>query len=60
MSPTRGTKREAIRVDPDLWRDYGLACEAIGTDRSKDIRSLMERRVRAWKRAQTKAAPSPR
>lgn len=48
---TRGTKREAIRVDPELWREYGLACEALGTDRSKDIRALMIRRVRAWKKA---------
>lgn len=56
MSPVRGTKREAIRVDPELWREYGLACEALGTDRSKDIRALMERRVRAWKKSQKDAA----
>ena len=60
MSPVRGTKREAIRVDPDLWRDYGHACEALGTDRSKDIRALMERRVRTWKRAQNRAAAPSR
>lgn len=52
MSPVRGTKREAIRVDPELWREYGLACASLGTDRSKDIRSLMERRVKAWKKTQ--------
>lgn len=52
MSPVRGTKREAIRVDPELWRDYGLACEALGTDRSKDLRALMTRRVKAWRKAQ--------
>jgi len=56
VNPVRGTKREAIRVDPELWRDYGLACAALGTDRSKDIRALMERRVKAWKTAQKKAA----
>ena len=55
--PTRGTKREAIRVDPDLWHDYGLACEALGTDRSKHIRALMLRTVKAWRRAQDRAAP---
>ena len=57
MTPMRGTKREAIRVEPDLWRDYGEACKALGTDRSKDLRALMERRVRAWKRARQTAAP---
>jgi hypothetical protein len=57
MTPMRGTKREAIRVEPDLWRDYGEACKALGTDRSKDLRALMERRVRAWKRAQKTTAP---
>ena len=51
MNPVRGTKREAIRVDPELWREYGLACKEIGTDRSKDIRALMERRVKAWRKA---------
>ena len=53
----RGTKREAIRVDPELWRYYGLACNALGTDRSKHIRALMLRTVKAWRRAQDRAAP---
>jgi len=55
MSPIRGTKREAIRVDPELWREYGLACAALGTDRSKDIRALMLRRVKAWRKTQEEA-----
>jgi hypothetical protein len=50
VGPTRGTKREAIRVEPELWRKYGLACAALGTDRSKDIRALMLRRVKVWER----------
>jgi hypothetical protein len=57
MSPVRGTKREAIRVEPELWREYGEACKALGTDRSKDIRTHMVRRVRAWRKAQKAAAP---
>ena len=52
VTPVRGTKREAIRVEPELWREYGLACAALGTDRSKDIRALMVRRVKAWRKAQ--------
>jgi len=56
----RGTKREAIRFDPELWREYGLACEAMGTDRSKDLRAHALRRVRAWKKAVTaREAPAP-
>ena len=55
----RGTKREAIRVEPELWREYGLAVEALGTDRSKDLRAHMLSRVRAWKRAQKQAGRSP-
>lgn len=52
----RGTKREAIRVEPELWRDYGQACEADGTNRSADLRAHMLRRVRAWKRHQGPSA----
>jgi hypothetical protein len=56
VGPTRGTKREAIRVEPDLWRDYGEACNSLGTNRSKHIRSHMERTVRSWRRARKRAA----
>ena len=52
----RGTKREAIRVEPELWHDYGLACEAEKTNRSADLRAHMLRKVRAWKRAPGKMA----
>lgn len=55
MPPTRGTKREAIRVEPDLWRDFGLACEAEGGNRSADLRAYMARKVRAWKKRQKDA-----
>ena len=55
----RGTKREAIRVEPELWREYGAACDELGTDRSKDIRAHMLRRVRAWRKARADAERSP-
>jgi hypothetical protein len=42
-----------IRVDHDLWRDYGAACEADGSTRSDDLRAYMLRKVKAWKRRQT-------
>ena len=57
MTPVRGTKREAIRVEPELWREYGLACAALGTNRSADLRALMLRRVKAWRKTQAAASP---
>ena len=56
MTPMRGSKREAIRVEPELWREYGLACVADSTNRSADLRAHMQRRVRRWKRAERSAA----
>jgi hypothetical protein len=44
------TPNRVIRVDDDLWRDYGAACEAEGVTRSDDMRAHMLRKVRAWKR----------
>lgn len=60
MPPVRGTKREAIRVEPDLWREYGLACEADDTNRSADLRAFMQRRVKVWKRKNRTAPPAVR
>jgi len=47
------TPNRVIRVDHDLWRDYGAACGADGITRSDDLRSYMLRKVKAWKRRQT-------
>jgi hypothetical protein len=46
------TPNRVIRVDDDLWRDYGEACEAEGTSKSDDLRAHMVRKVRAHKRRQ--------
>jgi hypothetical protein len=56
----RGTKREAIRVEPELWREYGLACQADGTNRSADLRAHMLQKIRAWKRTPGKTEDLPR
>ena len=58
MPPVRGTKREAIRVEPELWSEYGHACEADDTNRSADLRAHMERKVRAWKRKSRTTPPA--
>jgi hypothetical protein len=47
------TPNRVIRVDVDLWRDYGAACETDGVTRSDDLRAYMLRKVKAWKRRQT-------
>jgi hypothetical protein len=44
------TPNRVIRVDDDLWREYGAACEAEGGTRSDDLRAHMLRKVKAWKR----------
>jgi hypothetical protein len=46
------TPNRAIRVDDELWTDYGEACEAEGSTRSDDLRAHMTRKVRTWKRHQ--------
>jgi hypothetical protein len=55
----RGTKREAIRVEPALWQEYGQACEAEDTNRSADLRAYMTRKIRAWKRAGARTPQQP-
>lgn len=57
---TRGTKREAIRVEPELWQEYGQACKASDTNRSADLRAHMLQKVRAWKRTLGKREDAPR
>ncbi|WP_146159625.1 hypothetical protein [Allonocardiopsis opalescens] len=44
------TPNRVIRVDDDLWEDYGRACDDDGVIRSDDLRAHMRRKVRAWKR----------
>lgn len=52
------TPNRIIRVDDQLWEDFGRLCVEEGTDRAKDIRAYMQRRVRRWKRLQSKR-PDP-
>lgn len=54
------TGNRVIRVPTELWDEFGQLCEAEGTDRAKDLRAYMQRRVRRWKRLQAKAKPDPK
>lgn len=47
-------KNKPIRMSDELWADFGKVCEDEGTDRAKEIRAYVERRVRRWKRLQAK------
>lgn len=37
----RGTARQTIRVDEDLWQRFGTATTTAGTDRSAALRALI-------------------
>ena len=56
--PDSYTKHRVFRAEDDLWRDYGDACAAEGVRRSDDLRAYLQRKVKAWKRGQAKAARS--
>jgi hypothetical protein len=43
------TPHRNIRVDDELWADYGNVCDAKGTTRSDDLRAHMTAEVEAWK-----------
>jgi hypothetical protein len=40
--PTKGTPKQTIRVDPDLWQRFG---EVVG-DRAANLRAYMEWMIR--------------
>lgn len=43
------TPLHKLRAPVRLWREFGEACEANGTDRSTVLRTYMRRYVAAWK-----------
>lgn len=42
MSPTKGTTVRPLRVDQELWDDFGKAATAAGMDRSSVLRDFMK------------------
>lgn len=56
-SATSGkTPGRVIRVKDELWEKYGVACEAMSTTRSDDIRRHMAARVAEYERVQRRIA----
>jgi hypothetical protein len=52
------TPLRQIRVDHDLWAEYGEACAAAGLNRSDDLRAHMKRKVSAWRRKAKTESPT--
>lgn len=44
------TKNRPIRISDGEWADYKAVCDAEKTDRAKDVRAFVQRRIRAYRR----------
>jgi hypothetical protein len=54
--PEGKTPQHVVRMDKETWEQYGLACEALGINRSGDMRMRAKERIAEWKRAQAREA----
>jgi hypothetical protein len=50
------TPNRVVRIDDETWADFGLACEALGTNRSDELRRHVKAVIAAWKREQRQIA----
>ncbi|MFF5609304.1 hypothetical protein ACFY65_23435 [Streptomyces cellulosae] len=57
---TRGTPGRMVRIEDDVWADYGQLCEEEGTSRADDIRRHVHARVTAWRKANGLEPPKKR
>jgi hypothetical protein len=48
---TKGTPGRMVRIEEDLWADYGQLCEEKGIARAADIRMYVVREVASWRKA---------
>ncbi|WP_433364183.1 hypothetical protein [Streptosporangium sp. CA-115845] len=53
--PTKGNPRQAFRFAPELWEDFKKACADEGTTPTEDVRTHVEKKVRAWRRRRAQA-----
>lgn len=54
---TKGTPGRMVRIEDDVWADYGQLCEEKGIARAADIRMYVVREVTAWRKANGIEAP---
>lgn len=52
------TPNRVIRVDDELWHDYGEVCDDEGVTKSDDLRGHMQRKVKAYRRRQRDGSPN--
>lgn len=62
--PDGRTPQRVVRVSNELWERFGVACDAIGTSRSDQLRVYMSNFVEEFERKQERkartAATAPR
>lgn len=51
---TKGTPGRMVRIEDDVWADYGRLCEEKGIARAADIRMYVVRQVNAWRKEQAR------
>ena len=49
---TKGTPGRMVRIEEEVWVDYGQLCEEEGTSRGDDLRRHAYARVNAWRKKQ--------
>jgi hypothetical protein len=49
-----------VRIEDDVWADYGQLCEEKGIARAADIRMYVVREVNAWRKANGIESPKPK
>lgn len=52
LMTTKGTPGRMVRIEEEIWTEYGELCEAEGTSRADDLRRHAYSRVNAWRKAQ--------
>lgn len=57
---TKGTPGRMVRIEDDVWADYGQLCEEKGIARAADIRMYVVREVTAWRKANGIETPKKR
>ncbi|MFJ6559912.1 hypothetical protein ACIQMV_08525 [Streptomyces sp. NPDC091412] len=57
---TKGTPGRMVRIEDDVWADYGQLCEEKGIARAADIRMYVVREVTAWRKANGIEPPKPK
>jgi len=49
---TKGTPGRMVRIEDEVWAEYGQLCDEEGTSRGDDLRRHAYARVNAWRKAQ--------